>query len=330
MIKNTKIHTHFGFIDVAKGLGIILVVCSHVYHQLMDWALPFFIPLFFIISGYCTTRKVSISGKFKKLILPYILFTILLMIVYLDFKPINFIGFVYSRWCLFPLGTESNILFFRIGNGPLWFLTSMFVAFILFKPLQSNKMPWLIVACYLVVTYALSFLPILLPWSLDTAFLMAVFIFVGSFFREKMLMEQISLPIFIGLTIIYSMLTIYCGKINLSVRLYGTSLLFLLPAAVIGSSLLMKLSVIIDGTQIGHILQRVGIHSLPIFCIQMPFIQLFRSFFSVLNIGIHPAIIGVFVVFLVLFATYPIAIVLNIMLDFMKKHLSIRQTSEIR
>ena len=250
--------------------------------------------------------------------LPYVLFTVTLMIIYLDFKLVNFVGSAYSRWCLYPYGTKPNIFFFRIGNGPLWFLTSMFVSFILYKPIQTSSTPWLYVFFYLVATYLLSFLPILLPWSADTAFLMAVFIFIGSYIREKKLLDKLSIPVLLGLALIYCLFTMLCGNINLSVRLYGTSLFLFFPTAVIGSLLLMRFSILIDSTLIGHLLQRIGCHSLPIFCLHIPFINLWRRLLSTSSVAIHPAISVMLVIVLVLVVTYPLAIFFDILLEKMK------------
>lgn len=310
--------TRLDFIDISKGLGIILVVCSHVYYQLMSWALPCFIPLFFIVSGYCTLHPVNIGKKIKNLILPYVFFSFLLIIVYFDFKPINFIGLLYSRWCLFPLNVEPNIFFLRIGNGPLWFLTCMFVAFVFYKFIQSSNKPWHLAILYILITYILSFLPILLPWSIDTAFLMALFIFVGSYIREKKILDSLSLFVTILLIIIYCVLALLSGRVNLSVRLYGTSLFLLFPAAVIGSILLMKFSAIIDGTIIGNVLKRFGFYSLPIFCIHLPIIHLSRRFISTLFVSLHPVISSLLIVVLVIAVTYPMALIFYKLLKIIK------------
>lgn len=307
--------TRFAFIDIAKGIGIILVVCSHVHAPLMSWAAPFFVPLFFIVSGYCTSHMVNIGSKFKKLMLPYVLFTLLLLIAHLDFKSINFIGAIYSRWSLYPFGTEPNIYFLQAGNAPLWFLTSMFVAFCLYKLIQSSRHPWPLIVSYLVVTYLLTFLPVLLPWSIDTAFLMAVFIYAGAFVREKKLLDRLSILVFIGLAYVYVALTIYCGNINLSVRDYGTSLLLLIPAAIIGSVLLMKLSMLIDGMFVGNLLQRIGIHSLPLFCLHRPFVHFMERLLSTLPFTLPPIINHILIIVLVLAITYPIALASDKLLD---------------
>lgn len=53
----------YDYIDIAKGIGIFLVVCSHsLCSDLMYFANGFFIPLFFVLSGY-TSKTFSLWKK---------------------------------------------------------------------------------------------------------------------------------------------------------------------------------------------------------------------------------------------------------------------------
>ena len=301
------------FIDITKGIGIILVICRHVYGPLMIWAKHFYIPVFFIISGYCTTRQINLHRKFNKLIIPYAIFTIILFAIYGSYKPFDFFGAAYSRWCLYPLGNENNLFFLKSGNGPLWFLTSMFTSFVLFVFLQKYKKKQItLLAIYMITTYILSYLPILLPWSLDTSFLMAIFIFCGTKIRDLSLLERVHYKWYIGMIILYIILWYYGGNINLSVRQYGRSLLVLFPAAIIGSFLLMKASKYIEPTFIGKMFTQIGIHSLSIFCLHIPFISLW----AIIKYTFHsdfmsPMMNGIMCVVFIVVCTYLIALFLD-------------------
>ena len=61
-------------------------------------------------------------------------------------------------------------------------------------------------------------------------------------------------------------------NINISVREYGSSVITYLLSALTGSIILINLSKSLQGTIIGKGLQQIGIHSLTIFCIEIPFI----------------------------------------------------------
>ena len=200
------------------------------------------------------------------------------MIINKSINLFDILGVLYSRWCIYPLGNDNNIYLLRSGNGPLWFLTSMYISYILFWIIQKSSKPFLFVSCSIVITYLLSFLPILLPWSIDTAFLMVIFIYFGVIIREKRLLLMINLRWLSWLTILYIAFLYICGNINLSVRIYGRSLMIMLPAALLGSILLMKISCYIEKTIIGTFISMIGRHSLSIFCLII-FFMLFFSFF---------------------------------------------------
>lgn len=64
-------------IDIAKGIGILLVMGLHCgFHQL--WMATFEMPLFFILSGCffntSTTFKKFVIKKFNTLLIPYLFF----------------------------------------------------------------------------------------------------------------------------------------------------------------------------------------------------------------------------------------------------------------
>lgn len=78
------------YIDVAKGIGIILVVLGHCLaygcqNQLFRCIYSFHMPLFFFLSGYVFRSKDStafFAGKIKTLLLPVIFFQTLNLISY--------------------------------------------------------------------------------------------------------------------------------------------------------------------------------------------------------------------------------------------------------
>lgn len=299
------------FIDITKGIGIFLVISSHVYGQFMSWALPFYIPIFFIVSGYCTSHPVMLQTKYKKLIIPYFFFSFILLSMNKSLEVLDFIGILYSRWCIYPLGSDSNIYLLRSGNGPLWFLTSMYVSYIFFFYIQRSTKPILIISIYIATTYLLSLLPILLPWSIDTAFLMASFIYYGVIIRKNHLLNKLNYTWLIGLTILYIVFRYNCGYINLSVRIYGRSLITSIPAAMLGSVILMKISYYIEGCFIGKIISMIGRHSLSIFCLHVPFITVWKIIAGSLRLNIPHVLYGILCIFFVMSISYPISLFLD-------------------
>lgn len=302
------------FIDITKGIGIFLVICSHACYPLMSWASLFYIPIFFVVSGYCTSHAIRLTDKFWKLILPYLLFTIAFLILSESITLNSIIGALYARWSLFPLQNETNILFLQDGNGPLWFLPSMFTAFCFFLPLQqniNNRKSFIYAFLFFLCSYIMSFLPILLPWSLDTAPLFALFIFEGTIIRKNSIIEKLSITHVIILIIIYAIFRYYAWSVNLSVRYYGRSLFLLFPGASIGCIISLFFAAKSERTKIGHIISKIGNKSLSIFCIHWPFIFICRDALLLLNLHENTLFYHIIHITLIILITYPIAIILD-------------------
>lgn len=269
----------FDYIDIVKGIGIILVVCSHsMYSDLMYVASSCFIPLFYVASGY-VTFKVNLKKKARKLLKPYIFFniTILLLMFLSGLKNITFnhlFGILYSRYALYRLDYSDNQIFMNIGNSPLWFLTSMFLAFIWFSLLlriKRNKYRLILLFVYIVVTILLSKLPILLPWSIDTSFLMSIFIYCGYIIRNKGYeVNWLSNKMVCGAVLLYSLCLCINGYTNLSIGNFGKSVWLTIVAGFTGSLVLIKIAILLEKFWCKSLLVEIGKNSLIIFCIQMP------------------------------------------------------------
>lgn len=271
------------YIDIAKGIGIILVVLSHTeYPELMYYTSAFFVPIFFFCSGYTFSKKdISFGNCFfrqtAKLLKPYFFFSLLLLFYFHDYSLRAIAGIFYSRYCLYPFGTEPDICHLMIiGNYPMWFLTCMIITHLLYDILiYYPKYQYYLAISFFLITVGANFLPILLPWSLETAPLMAVIMFFGTQLRNNspdVFINKRPHFLIILSAILYLLLLPLCHDINISVRMFGPSLFIYLLAAITGCILLTYLSRLIQRTIIGKMLKQIGIHSLSIFCIEIPFI----------------------------------------------------------
>lgn len=274
----------FDDIDIAKGIGIILVVFSHtIYPEPIFYTFAFYVPVFFFCAGFTYSKKnLSLRDNFRhkaiKLLKPYIFFNILLILCFRSFSLRTFLGVLYSRYSLYPLGTRSDICnLFVAGNSPLWFLTCMIMSYLLYYLIiYHRRHQYYIISLYLVATAIMDFLPILLPWSIDTAFLMAIIMYVGTTFRQyfpNSFNNRMPTAIVTLAIVIYILLLPLCYDINLSVRMYGPSIITYLLAAITGSLLLIAFSRFLQGSFVGKGLQHIGLHSLTIFCIEFPFLS---------------------------------------------------------
>jgi fucose 4-O-acetylase-like acetyltransferase len=277
------------YIDIAKGLGIIFATLCHTEHwELAYYTLAFNIPIFFFCSGYTSSKKdinltICFGRQAIKLLKPYLFFNILLLFYFHDFSLRAIFGIFYSRYCLFPFGTVTDIFpLFIVGNYPMWFLTCMVVAYLLYDLLiYYPKYQYWLIATYLVITTCATFLPILLPWSLDTAPLTAIIMFCGTQIRKYVpnIFSNRKPHILILLSFIsYCVLIPFCDGINISIRNYGSSILTYFLAAICGSIVLIYVARLIQKTILGTIIKQIGNHSMTIFCIEIPFILLGKQF----------------------------------------------------
>lgn len=117
------------WIDMAKGYGIICVILGHIsIHSLSIMIYSFHIPLFFFLSGFLFNENRPfipfLVNKVKTLLIPYLFFAILYICYY------N--GFDSSLNCL---KTQCLDFLFQQRKTPLWFMTSLFVANVMFYAL---------------------------------------------------------------------------------------------------------------------------------------------------------------------------------------------------
>ncbi len=135
-----------GYLDAAKGIAMLIIIWGHVsdYADVISvWGSSFKLSIFFIISGFlvCRNRKAVPEKKavlkklFKSLMVPYLIFSLILIIVHIS-KNLILYG---------TLVTEDNIcniyaaLTLR-GISTLWFLPSMFIGRLIFELTGSYKL----------------------------------------------------------------------------------------------------------------------------------------------------------------------------------------------
>ncbi len=129
---------HFRYLDIARGIGLLLVIISHSC-GLSPYLINYYIPLFFVVSGYLYKEGRSygenIRHKAKRLLIPYFGYSAVLLAFYAatgrslaETKDSAF-GILYSRYCLYDTTMyEDNVFLFTVANGAMWYLTAYFSA----------------------------------------------------------------------------------------------------------------------------------------------------------------------------------------------------------
>ena len=127
------------YFDLAKGIGIFLVVLGHatfVNDHVITWVFSFHMPLFFMISGILMAKsdlkdlpfRVFLHKKLRSILIPYLCFSICYTII-------DIISVFLKQITLFDLKTNLVCTGTFAGSGPLWFLTTLFFSQILFSRL---------------------------------------------------------------------------------------------------------------------------------------------------------------------------------------------------
>lgn len=300
LISEMKNNQRIVWLDAIKGCGIILVMISHVT-PLENWGtylFSSFMPLFFICSGFVAKDEsipVVLNKKLKSLLIPYWFYGIIATIFFSIVKTANsyqggsvheWWWLVYSRYCFYCYGHEYNLYFMPIeSTSPLWFLTALFLGSILSVILLRKKVVsfWGTLFFYIIFTLALSELPILLPWSLDVAFLIAIFMLIGHLLRYFAFTEFIKRNniLIILLVVAYIILTRINGYSNLSVREYGKYGIYSITLFFINGVLfffLMAWVFISMNGKLVSIFALVGKHSLRLMCIHIPILFCINKF----------------------------------------------------
>ena len=268
-------------LDIVKGISLIFILMSHSCgfpYNISRFFISYFVPIFFIVSGYLQVDKYStkefVSRRVHKLIFPYFGYNFLILVIYYFWHGFNslkefllaIIGIFYSNYCLYyPIGAEFNIFFYRIENSPTWFLTTFFCANILFliyvKHCDNIIKRIIILFLFIAATQILSHFPIFLPWGIDKAFLGTVFMIIGYEFKKTRFFEFKSnyntiITLFINCIVafLYNQITIINPGVNMSIREYGSygifSVILFICAGFCGSFIFIHFSKLINHTQL--------------------------------------------------------------------------------
>lgn len=302
-----------GWIDIAKVLGLVIVLMNHAELSaggVNYFGGMFYVPVFFVLAGYTFRLRPGESfaafakKKAKRLLLPYAGYNAFLFLFFfvkdqlLSGQPlreagVSLLGILYSRSYLYAGDTAGQTVLMRCLNGPTWFLTGLFTALLGFWLLMtwakgSRKKLLVGMLVSLCAAWGFSFLPVLLPWSLDTLWFHMVLMGAGVLLRETNLIEKLyGCPwkiVLCGLA--FLLMSALSGSGNLSVRVYGNHMLAYLAAALLGSVLAMLLAKWIENTfrQAGHLIAFAGSRTMAVLCLHLFVFMLISGGYGVLGI----------------------------------------------
>lgn len=278
----------FDEIDVAKGIGIILVVFGHtitqyasnptgVFSGIYNFVYLFHMPLMFFLSGLLCSHIIDAEtmgeklrhfrGKVKRLMIPYFFIGIV-------FIPINMLMSEYKR-NTFTIDDAATMLIGNNPEGELWFLYVLFIfsAFAIFFVNKKNLK--YITAAALVISCASPYMTPTLT-SISLAFSLYQFlpfmlgIWIGSEYER--ILEKANAKntlILIVMSAIPFVIYLINSKL-LSIRILAA--LFMILIVYLFSLLIVRM---LGKTTIG-ILKTIGIYSMDIYILHHPILVIFR------------------------------------------------------
>lgn len=270
------------YIDVAKGILILMVVYGHIYGNAkymdcatVEWVrqscnlfIPFYMPCFFVITGFCSSFKkpfVSLLWQsFKTIILPGITLSLMLMVMDINMKSI--------------LALSKDIL---VYGGRYWFLSSLFIARIIYWFISKylKKASFKTIAC--VLSFMMGFIISIIYegreyWWFIHALLLLPYLGFGQLLKNNEFNNLKVYALIYGVTFILTALLSHFGVLRIdyyyhepgiSQKLLNVNLTMFVPLIVLslsGSLFVLGLSKVINSSKI---LEYLGKNSLVIYCV---------------------------------------------------------------
>lgn len=287
------------WIDISKGIGMLLVIAGHTIALNYSYPLySFHMPLFFLLSGLFIKTNVGWKEYLYKcahqLLWPW--FGILLVSAIVCMLIPEWRDGVTLKAIIKDLySTNTNVF----QNSSLWFLICLFVVEIFFFFLDKTKLLFgkyqgvfytlfiMFSICLLWQNKALTminmYVPLWggrLPFKLDTALLCLVFFAIGNWFKEdiKMWIPKVKWYAVVFIIFIWMLLAWWDAGINYNALTFGRAKWLFYPIAFWGIIGTLGLSEIISKSPakwLKNMLRFYGRNSLIIFGFQSLFIRLY-------------------------------------------------------
>lgn len=334
-------------IDIAKGIGILLVVFAHIYEGFATEIIYLFhMPLFFYLSGATFSfSKSKFNGNFvikriKALLVPYVIFSLISFIYWWrfesHFRPILDSSIFPGKLGELSIPLQQFINIFVsisegkafIYNSPLWFLTCLFTSIICYSIIRkySGKYSGLF-CCLGAASYYIMVMEgqnLRLPFCFEIALTTLPLLWLGDMTYKKLEMSSFQKGIImsiISLTICITIISVYHPSINmmehkLSIwwQFYLCSISFIVLLILFGKFVLW-------GDEFG-VLQWLGKNSLIIMCVHGPIYRIVLYAISIMikeNISDirHSLFMSSCIVLLVVVIIIPIVVIINKHLPFL-------------
>lgn len=277
-MKNSRIE----FIDLSKGICMILVVWTHTVSQFTitdvivretnSIITSFYMPLFFIISGMFSKSNLSLKSflfnKINTVFFPFLCFYVLSFVTVVFVSEILHIKLnnEFSFYNIFAIFESKSF-----SNGALWFLSALFFSSIFFYLISvgTKKNEVLRIIAILLLSclgfYWHQLFPFRPPFYIDTALTALLFLYLGEqlikylkLFNTHKYSKQ--------LTLLFSLLLIILLKdfgAAMVSNAYSTNIILFYIVGLTGTLFIISLSSFFKKVSI---LEHIGKYSIIVLC----------------------------------------------------------------
>lgn len=258
-------------IDIAKGIGIILIVASHVvlqtdkvsameaaiYKYWCNFLSSFYVPVFFMLSGIFETNSLMMRNYWKRILR--------------CFKYVM-IFFVWGILAYYVINGDWDIKKGALTYTPVWFLIVLLYITVLFGLIKRIRLKYQYLCIFVIGGggYALAHTGHSYLW-LGQTLLCLPFYAVGYWgkdwfksmnFRPKVFFA--SLAVWIVITLLFD------GEQNISLNLVNKPFVFFYTDALCGSIALIEFCKLIHS----KILRYIGLNSIILMMTHLMFVQM--------------------------------------------------------
>lgn len=291
---NSESHTRNRYIDISKGIGMILVILGHCVWfggKVHNWIFAFHMPLFFILAGFFLKRENYIfyfKKKIRGLIIPYIVFSIIGVLVSLIIPE-------WRKW----LNVKSVLkdIYFANPNvsnvSSIWFLVCLFWCCVLIQGIfrvKEKRVQFVISLVLFMAGWGYSYIRFQiktfenrLPLELDVMLIAQFFVYIGYMIYGRLIefINRIKTNnwIYIIITFLISLaISIFNGRTNIR-GLTFNNMIFYMIGSFVGSFFIILLSLELDKIKvISNCIEFFGKNSIYVLGSQAILIRLYILF----------------------------------------------------
>lgn len=279
------------YIDIAKGIGIILIVLGHSIsgdRLFCQWIYMFHVPLFFFLSGFTYNNdkypyfQSFLKKRAKQLLLPSFNFTLITLVVAKCFVP----EFYSFRSILYGL------------PHAMWFLPVLLIVEAMYHPIGKLKSEKTKSFCMIISILFGTFLfryGFHIPYRIDTVFLGLFYYGIGNIVRNTSMnnvLFDIKDTIVLGGVIVVTLLAplIFVYYVQNTIQFWNNEM----PKPEI-LSIVLSLSgiygILLLSAKISSVIKKVfvyiGKNTLTVLCVHMLYISLFRHYLDYTTDRLH-------------------------------------------